>query len=125
MIIREQIEQFFNTIYQLLIEFSEKGEGRFAMEIKSQPTGKKSSELSITAINLNYQLRSIPCNNVIEFLSKSHDSASKSNAYEYFKRSVLHILEKSGFGEVKLRFESRRDYTIVFRQITVSDKIVL
>lgn len=123
--IKQQLEQFFAQIHQLLVEFTQKGEGRFAIELKSKPTGKKTSELSIVATNLNHRLNCIPRHKLKEYLSSSYAFVSKSKAYKHFTISLLHILEKSGFGEIELKFESRRNKTIVFRKVTISDKIVL
>lgn len=121
----KQLDQFFGHIYQLMVKFTQEGQGNVAIELKSQPTGKKTSKLSIVATNLNHRLNCIPCHKLKEYLSRSHVFASRSKAYKHFTISLLHILEKSGFGEIQLRFESRRNEVIVFRKVSISDKIVL
>lgn len=118
--------KFFAPIRELMLEFVEKGEGKVAVDIMSYPIGNGRSELKVSGPNLFHRLNSIPSENLRDYLSKLQHPSKNSEAFEIFQKSLLDVLDESGFGQVKLNFEkNKRQETIVFCEVTISHKHVL
>lgn len=117
--------KFFTQIEELMPTLVDKGAGKIALKLESQPIRAGRRQVRVYAPNLVPSLNFFSSVNLRNYLTQSPTSTERK-ALRILKKSLLDILESGGFGEVRLIFEkNKKKETIVFCELTISQKHVI
>jgi hypothetical protein len=118
--------KFLTQIEKIICRFTEQGDGRVDINIERHPFRKGHSEYMICASNLSSCISSISSRILREHLSNIHKSSTNKQAFEVFKEGLLNVVKEDGFGRIRLMFKkNRQGKTIIFCEITISQKYVI
>lgn len=118
--------EFLAHIEELIPTLVDKGKGKIALTLESQPMRSGKRQILVKTPNLDYS-HSIFCSSSLRnYLTKLPNSKERK-AVEILRKSLLDIVNEEGFGSVLLNFKrgKKSEQTIILCETTISRRHVI